>query len=43
MYGYAGIRHLCDLIQEASEVEKDTKNLVQIKGLNCDIKRGCTL
>ena len=43
MYGYAGIRHLCDLIKEASEEEKDTKKLVQIKGLNCDIKRGCTL
>lgn len=35
MYGFDGIVKLADLIKEAFSEEKDTKALIQIKGLGC--------
>jgi len=43
MHGYAGIRHLCKLIEEAAFEEKDTKSLVSMKGWNCNLKEGCMI
>lgn len=35
MYGFDGICHLMDIMEEAFLKEKDTKSLIQIKGLGC--------
>lgn len=35
LYGFHGIRCLMELIKEAAEHEKDTRRLIQIKGLGC--------
>ncbi len=34
-YGFEGILKLCRDIKEAYDTEKDTKNLIQIKGMGC--------
>ncbi len=39
MYGYAGIRRLAELIMEAAEEpKKNMKELIQMKGWNCELK-----
>ncbi|MDE7094063.1 MAG: nitrogenase, partial [Oscillospiraceae bacterium] len=35
LWGFSGIINLLDLLEEAFLTEKDTKKLVQIKGLGC--------
>ena len=35
LWGYAGIRRLCDLMIDAFEHEKDTRDIVPRKGLGC--------
>lgn len=35
MYGFDGICHLMDLMEEAFLREKDTRSLIQVKGLGC--------
>lgn len=35
LYGFHGIRRLMELIADAAEHEKDTRRLIQIKGLGC--------
>lgn len=41
LYGYAGIRHLMELIGEAAAEPKDMRTLIQQKGWNCHIEEGC--
>ncbi len=41
MYGYSGILKLCGMITQAWEHEKDTKNLIQIKGMGCNCHGVC--
>ncbi|MDE6776339.1 MAG: nitrogenase, partial [Oscillospiraceae bacterium] len=35
LWGFSGLINLLDLLEEAFLTEKDTKKLVQIKGLGC--------
>lgn len=43
IYGYAGIRRMCELVREAASEPKDMKSLIQMKGWNCtlDPATGC--
>ena len=41
LYGYAGIRRLMELIEEAAAEPKDMRTLIQQKGWNCCVKEDC--
>lgn len=41
LYGYSGIIKLCEMITDAWSHEKDTKNLIQIKGMGCSCHGVC--
>ena len=41
MYGFSGILKLCDMITQAWEHEKDTRKLIQIKGMGCSCHGVC--
>lgn len=41
LYGYAGIRRLIELIEEAAAEPKDMRTLIQQKGWNCCVKEDC--